>query len=85
MQHESGDADLALVLLPAHRGLGHMIYRQIINVAFSEMKLESITALLPATRRQGKSMQRLGFIEDGETELGGKHFIRYRLYAHQGE
>jgi hypothetical protein len=66
-------------------GLGHMIYRQIIGMAFSKMNLTSVTAFLPVTRRQGKSMQRLGFIKDGETELCGNRFIRYRLYAHHGE
>ncbi|WP_175981934.1 GNAT family N-acetyltransferase [Burkholderia sp. BCC1630] len=84
LQHESGDADLALVLLPEYWGMGHVIYQQIISMAFSQMGLASITALLPDTRRQRKSMQRLGFINDGETELCGNRFIRYRLYA-QGE
>ncbi|AMM13932.1 GCN5 family acetyltransferase [Burkholderia sp. PAMC 28687] len=85
LQLEHDDADLALVLAPEFWGLGHAIYKEIIEKAFDEMKLESITALLPTSRNQTRNMLRLGFEKDGETELNGKSFIRYRLFARQGK
>lgn len=78
LQYEAGDADIALVLHPDYWGMGKKIYEMIIKKAFKEMKLESITALLPPTRKQ--SLIRLGFKPDGELEIEGERFIRYRLH-----
>jgi len=82
LQLEHDDADLALVLAPEYWGFGYAIYKKIIDKAFGEMKLESVTALLPPSRNQLKSMLRLGFVKDGETVLNGKIFIRYRLFSY---
>ncbi|MEC7262810.1 MAG: GNAT family N-acetyltransferase, partial [Bacteroidota bacterium] len=49
LQPESGEADLAMVLHPDHWGLGKSIYTKIIEQAFNEMGLNSITILLPQT------------------------------------
>ncbi len=81
LQPEQGDADLALVLHPTYWGMGKPIYDEIIKRAFGEMGLESVTILFPPTRTRIKGILRLGFKPDGEVELGGERFIRYRLQA----
>lgn len=81
LQYENGDADLGLVLHPDYWGTGKVIYEEIIKRAFGEMKLESITILFPPTRTRIKGVLRLGFQEDGEVEIEGERFIRYRLIA----
>jgi len=83
LQFEDGDADLGLVLHPDYWGMGKIIYDEIIKHAFGEMGFESVTILLPPTRTRVKGIQRLGFQLDGEVELCGERFIRYRLYAPQ--
>lgn len=81
LQYEAGDADLALVLHPDYWGMGKTIYEMIIQKAFTEMKLESITALLPPSRKQGKGgLIKLGFKPDGELMIEEEKFIRYRKF-----
>ena len=79
LQPENGEADLALVLHPNHWGTGKILYEKIVAWAFSEMGFEAVTVLLPPTRTRVKGLLKLGFEEDGELELGGERFIRYRL------
>lgn len=81
LQEENGDADLGLVLHPDYWGMGKAIYDGIIRRAFGEMELESVTVLLPPSRRRVKGILRLGFQLDGEVGLYGERFIRYRLHA----
>lgn len=81
LQPEDGDADLALVLHPDYWGTGKRIYDKIVERAFGEMGFESITVLLPPSRTRVKGVLRLGFEPDGEAEVGGERFIRYRLRA----
>jgi ribosomal-protein-alanine N-acetyltransferase len=80
-QCENGDADLGLVLHPDYWGTGRIIYDEIIKRGFSEMGFTSITILLPPTRTRINGILKLGFHPDGEVELYGKRFLRYRLYA----
>lgn len=81
LQQEEGDADLAMVLHPNYWGFGKAIYDEIVRRAFEEMGLKSITILLPPTRTRVKGVLRLGFRQDGEINVDGCHFIRYRLLA----
>ena len=74
-----GDADLGLVLHPSYWGMGKIICNEIIRRAFGEMGFESITILLPQNTHKG--ILRLGCQLDGEIELHGQRFIRYRLDA----
>jgi RimJ/RimL family protein N-acetyltransferase len=83
LQPEHGDADLAMVLHPTYWGIGKQIYDQIIQRAFGEMGFASITILFPPTRTRIKGILRLGFQPDGEVEIEGIRFIRYRLPAPQ--
>ena len=80
-QPEEGDADLGLVLHPDYWGYGNIIYKEIIRRAFGEMGFKSVTILFPPTRTRIKGILRLGFEPDGEIEVGGERFIRYRLSA----
>jgi [ribosomal protein S5]-alanine N-acetyltransferase len=81
LQPENGDADLALVLHPNYWGIGKFIYAEIIKRAFGEMGFESVTILLPPTRTRVKGILRLGFEPDGQVDLYGQRFLRYRLHA----
>lgn len=81
LQPEGGDADPALVLHPDYWGTGREIYEEIVARAFGEMDLDSVTALLPPTRTRAGGLMRLGFEPDGETEISGERFLRYRLRA----
>jgi ribosomal-protein-alanine N-acetyltransferase len=81
LQPENGDADLGLVLHPKYWGMGKILYYEIIRRAFDEMGLESVTILFPPTRTRVKGILRLGFKPDGEVEIAGERFIRYRLHA----
>jgi ribosomal-protein-alanine N-acetyltransferase len=85
LQPEGEDADLGLVLHPDYWGMGKTIYEEIIRRAFGEMGLESVTILFPPTRTRVKGILRLGFKPDGEVEISGERFIRYRLYAPTNE
>jgi ribosomal-protein-alanine N-acetyltransferase len=79
LQPEAGDADLGLVLHPDFWGSGKAIYDEIIRRAFAEMDLDSVTVLLPPSRTRVRGLMRLGFTEDGELELAGERFLRFRL------
>ena len=82
LQPEGGEADVGLVLHPNHWGTGPDLYERIIRYAFDELRLGSVTALLPPSRKHVAGIQRLGFRRDGEIVLEGERFIRYRLSAH---
>ncbi len=83
LQYEEGDADLALVLHPGFWGSGRAIYQEIVKRAFTTMGFESITLLLPPSRKRIKGIFRLGFQVDGEVDFDGVRFLRFRLYAPQ--
>lgn len=80
-QPEGDDVDLGLVLHPTYWGAGKALYDKLMAHAFEEMNLTSVTILFPPSRTRVKGVLRLGFTPDGEMEVGGKRFIRYRLLA----
>lgn len=79
LQSENGEPDVAMVLHPNYWGIGKRIFFEIIGRAFGEMGFESVTALLPPTRKNIRALIKLGFEEDGELLVGKERFIRYRL------
>lgn len=81
LQLEMGDADLALVLSPRNWGAGPFIFAEITRMAFEDMGLSSITALLPPGRTRVRGMRRLGFQADGQVQISGCLFHRYRLWS----
>ncbi|MBI4429058.1 MAG: GNAT family N-acetyltransferase [Ignavibacteriales bacterium] len=83
LQPEDGDADLALVIHPRFWGIGPHLCERIIRIGFEDMHLESLTMLLPPSRSIIKGILRLGFVEDGDAQVGGERFVRYRLHSHR--
>jgi len=81
LQPEGDDADLGLVLYPDYWGMGKALYELIIERAFVEMGFESVTIWFPPSRTRVKGILRLGFQPDGEVDIAGERFIRYRLHA----
>ena len=79
LQPENGEADLSLVLHPDYWGIGKTIYAEIMDRAIEKMGFETVTLLLPPTRKRTKGLSRMGFRKDGELVVGGERFIRYRL------
>jgi len=79
LQHEHGEADFALILHPDYWGWGRKIFDKVKDQAFNKKNLNSLTILLPPSRPNSKAVTRLGFIEDGQLELDGKLFRRFRL------
>jgi RimJ/RimL family protein N-acetyltransferase len=84
VQPEEGEADLALVLHPNFWGAGGPIAREVLRRAFEEFGFPSVIVLFPPTRTRIRALFRLGFVEDGELELNGERFLRYRLHAPVG-
>lgn len=79
LQSENGQADLGLVLHPNFWGIGKVLYDEIIERAFGEMGFESVTVLLPPSRKLVKGLLRLGFKADGAIEVSGERLNRYCL------
>jgi len=78
-QWASGDADLALVLFPRYWGAGQAICRRMMDVAFNELGLTQVTALLPTSRTRLRAMARFGFEAAGERIIDGHTFLRFVL------
>ncbi|MFB9414692.1 GNAT family N-acetyltransferase [Dactylosporangium matsuzakiense] len=81
LQPEDGDADLALVLRQAFWGHGRAIAERVLAEAFGPLALPAVTVLLPPSRRTAAAVLRLGFRPDGEIELAGRRFHRFRRTA----
>lgn len=79
LQPEHGDVDFALVLHPKYWGWGLKVFSEIKDQAFNKMNLDSITALLPPNRKNSKAIARFGFVEEGEVNLNGETFRKFRL------
>jgi [ribosomal protein S5]-alanine N-acetyltransferase len=83
LQPEDGDAGIGLVIHPRFWGIGPELCKRIIRIGFEDMHLESLTMLLPPSRTRIKGILRLGFVEDGDVQVGGERFVRYRLHSHE--
>lgn len=78
LQPEGVDTEIALILHPKFWGIGRAIYEKIIHYAFDELNLKSVIILFPPSRNRVKGILQLGFERDGELEIEGERFIRYR-------
>ncbi|WP_412067201.1 GNAT family N-acetyltransferase [Rubrivirga sp. IMCC43871] len=81
LQPEGDDVDLGLVLHPAFWGIGRALYARFVATAFEELAALSVVVLLPPSRVRVSGIARLGFRPDGEVNVGGHPFRRYRLTA----
>jgi hypothetical protein len=66
-------------LFPGSWGYGRYLYNDLIQEAFSDLHLESVTILFPPSRTRIKWIFKAGFIEEGQVVIDGKSFIRFRL------
>ena len=78
LQPEGNDVDLALVLRPAFWGHGRAIAERVLAEAFGPLGFDDVTVLLPPTRGTA-AVRRFGFRPDGEVEVAGRTFLRFRL------
>lgn len=79
IQPEGDDVDVGLVLRRTYWGAGKVLYMRMIDYAFGELRVDSVIALLPASRTRVTGLRRLGFREDGEVMVGEEIFSRFRL------
>ena len=78
-QKEGNDWDYGLVLHPDRFGLGPAITRKALAFARQTARLQTITFLLPPSRRHLKALTRLGAREVAAIEYGGHEFRKFRL------
>lgn len=78
-QKEGEDADFGLVLLPSFWRHGRALHEAMLAKAFGELGFESITILLPPTRRWLRPVERLGYVREGEIDYDGHRFLKFRL------
>lgn len=79
LQPEGQDADVGLILKRQWWGVGRQLYAKILPFAFEELGLDSVIAMLPPTRTRGGGLERLGFEPEGEVEVAGERFLKFRL------
>lgn len=81
-QHEEAGADLALVLDPAHWGLGAAVARRMLQIGFEQLGLPAVLVALPYSRTSpDRALARWGFEPAGETTFGEVVFRQYLLTA----
>ncbi|WP_420005758.1 GNAT family N-acetyltransferase [Arenibacterium sp. LLYu02] len=78
-QREGANWDYALVLRPEAFGLGLRITRQALAWARAEGRMESVTFLLPPTRRHLGALARIGAVAEDEVSYLGARFLKFRL------
>lgn len=76
---DGDDFEIAIVLDPQYWGYGKQIFKELIQYAFSELKLHSVMILFPPTRTRIKGILKAGFIQEGEVLIDDERFFRYRL------
>lgn len=81
VQPENDETDIGLVLHPRFWGAGRRLYECFIRYAFDRLGVESITMLLPESRRRVGGVMRMGFRAEGTVVLDDEQFVRYRLRA----
>ncbi len=79
LQPEHGEPDFALVLHPRYWGWGRRIFMKVMEKAFGELGLQTITILFPPTRQNWKAITRIGFEEVDRLIVDGEEFVRFRL------
>ena len=81
LQPGGDEVDLGLVLRPQHWGVGRALYERLVAHAFDTMGVPSVVILLPPSRVRVSGVLQLGFRPDGEVQVAGERFLRYRLTA----
>lgn len=79
LQPDEGNVEIALVLHPNHWGRGKELLHLILDFAFDQLQLDSVTILLPPTRTRIRGLLQRGFIFEEKTLIEEKLFFRYRI------
>lgn len=79
LQPEGADIDIGLVLHPRFWGVGRRLYAGFVETAFADLGATSVIIMLPPSRTRVAGVRRLGFQPDGEVDVAGARFVRYRL------
>jgi GNAT superfamily N-acetyltransferase len=75
-QKEGGEADLALVLLPAFWGCGPALVRACMRRRLA-LGIGAVSILLPPSRTRVRGLARLGFAFDCEVTYEGRRFLKF--------
>lgn len=78
-EREGEDWDFGLVLSREAVGLGRAITKLALDTARQDPRIDSVTFLLPPTRRHTGALLRLGAEQEGDVELHGERFQKFRL------
>ncbi|WP_299351660.1 GNAT family N-acetyltransferase [uncultured Shimia sp.] len=78
-QKEGDEWDFGLVLKPNSFGLGARISRKAIDFAIADKRIPFVTFLLPPSRKNFSSFDRLGAVFVGEQEYDGETFLKFQL------
>lgn len=78
-QKEGDDWDFGLVLTAQAFGLGPRITRQALAYARAAPMIDSVTFLLPPSRRHLRALDRMGACPEGTQNVDGAHFLKFRL------
>lgn len=78
-EKEGEDWDFGLVLTAAAFGFGLAVAKRALERARADPRIESVTFLLPLSRRHLGGLVRLGAKPEGEVELHGTRFRKFRL------
>ncbi|MGI9523529.1 MAG: GNAT family N-acetyltransferase [Hyphomicrobiaceae bacterium] len=78
-QREGDDWDFGLVLKPYAFGLGPRILKKAIAFAVYDRRIQTVTFLLPPSRKKLKAFERLGASLVGERFYEGAKFLKYSL------
>nr|WP_298838672.1 hypothetical protein [uncultured Roseobacter sp.] len=78
-QLEGPDWDFGLVLKPSAFGLGMRITARALEFARRDVRIPSVTFLLPPTRTKLAALTRMGARFEGDVTLDGAMFRKFRL------
>ncbi|MFY2822692.1 GNAT family N-acetyltransferase [Ruegeria sp. MALMAid1280] len=78
-KREGSDWDFGLVLKPSAFGLGMRITARALAFARADLRISSVTFLIPPSRRNLGALSRLGAKFEGDVTLDGAQFRKYRL------
>lgn len=83
-QKEGPDWDFGLVLCAEAFGLGTAVTRKALAFARADPRIDSVTFLLPPSRRNLGALNRLGARFEGEVDHAGTRFLKFRLQTREG-
>ncbi|NIY81144.1 GNAT family N-acetyltransferase [Celeribacter sp. HF31] len=77
-EREGEDWDFGLVLTRDAIGLGRNITKRALDAARQDPRIDSVTFLLPPTRRHTGALTRLGATQEADVTLHEERFLKFR-------